>query len=413
MSDSDFSGRLPGPGDRAPPTAVVEEAVDSLLEHALLVVDDDLGCPEVEEALEAVVAVDDPTVEVVEVGGREPATVQLHHRAQVRRDDRDGVEDHAGRLVRRRLEGADDLEALESPGLALALARRDDLAEQLGLGLEVEGLEALLDRRGAHPALEVEAEAVAHLPVEHLVTLEVLDLEVLEAVPDLLEALDGLVRATADGVHLALGGVAHLALGVGLGALGLERGEVVLELLRAGLDVGVPAVLDLLLLDLDLRLERGQVGVTLVDVDARDHVGREVDDLLEVLGCEVEEVAEAARHALEVPDVGDRGGELDVAHPLTTHRRTGHLDAAALTDDALEADTLVLAAGALPVPGGAEDLLAEESVLLGLEGAVVDRLGLLDLTVAPGADVLGSREADPELVEEVDVEHVVPSFVAY
>ena len=153
--------------------------------------------------------------------------------------------------------------------------------------------------------------------------------------------------------------------------------------------------------------------MTLVDVDAGDHVGREVDDLLEVLGREVEQVAQTARDTLEVPDVGDGGGELDVAHPLTTHGRAGHLDAAALADDALEADPLVLAAGALPVPGRAEDLLAEEAVLLGLEGAVVDRLGLLDLAVAPGTDLLGSGEADPELVEEVDVEHVVPSFVTY
>ena len=78
-----------GARDRATTTAVVEEAVDGLLEHPLLVVDDDLGRTEVEQALEAVVAVDDATVEVVEVRGREAATVELHHRAQVRRDDRD------------------------------------------------------------------------------------------------------------------------------------------------------------------------------------------------------------------------------------------------------------------------------------------------------------------------------------
>ena len=53
-----------------------------------------------------------------------------------------------------------------------------------------------------------------------------------------------------------------LAARVALGALGLELGEVALEPLGPGLDVGVAAVLDLLLLDLDLRLERGQVAVT-------------------------------------------------------------------------------------------------------------------------------------------------------
>ena len=47
----------------------------------------------------------------------------------------------------------------------------------LGLGLEVEAVQPLLDRLGAHAAAEVPAEAVAHLAVEQLVALEVLDLE--------------------------------------------------------------------------------------------------------------------------------------------------------------------------------------------------------------------------------------------
>jgi hypothetical protein len=136
-----------------------------------------------------------------------------------------------------------------------------------------------------------------------------------------------------------------------------------------------------------------------------DHVRREVDDLLEVLRGEVEQVAQAAGHALEVPDVGHGSGELDVAHALAADLRAGHLDAAALADDALEAHALVLAAVALPVPGGTEDLLAEEAVTLGLERAVVDGLRLLDLAVAPAADLVRGGQADLKLVEEVHVEH--------
>src|SRR4051794_32472024 len=117
-----------------------------------------------------------------------------------------------------------------------------------------------------------------------------------------------------------------------------------------------------------------------------------------------------SRHTLEVPDVGDRSGELDVTHPLTTHLGASDLDAAALADDALEAHPLVLAAVALPVPGGTEDLLAEEPVLLRLEGAVVDGLRLLHLTVRPLADLLRGRKADAQLVKEVDVQHVCPSL---
>jgi hypothetical protein len=96
-----------------------------------------------------------------------------------------------------------------------------------------------------------------------------------------------------------------------------------------------------------------------------------------------------------------------VAHPLTTHLGASDLDAAALADDALEADSLVLTAVALPVTGRSEDLLAEQAVLLGLEGAVVDRLGLLDLAVGPLTDVVSGGQADTQLVEEVDVEHLV------
>jgi len=69
-----------------------------------------------------------------------------------------------------------------------------------------------------------------------------------------------------------------------------------------------------------------------------------------------------------------------VTHPLTAHLLAGDLDAAALADDALVADTLVLAAVALPVLGRTEDALAEEAVLLGLQRAVVDRLRLGYLT---------------------------------
>src|SRR5699024_1643735 len=121
---------------------------------------------------------------------------------------------------------------------------------------------------------------------------------------------------------------------------------------------------------------------------------------------EVQQVAEPTRDPLKVPDMGDRSRELDVAHPLTPDLRSGHLHAAALTDDALEADPLVLAAVALPVPGGAEDLLAEQAVAFGLEGAVVDGLRLLDLAVGPSTDVVRCCQADFQLVEEVHVEHV-------
>ena len=155
----------------------------------------------------------------------------------------------------------------------------------------------------------------------------------------------------------------------------------------------------------------GEVLVAALVVDPRDDVRGEVDDLLEALRRDVEQVAETARDTLEVPDVGDRGGELDVAHALAADLRARDLDATALADDPLEPDALVLAAVALPVLGRPEDLLAEQAVLLGLERAVVDRLRLLDLAVRPRADLVRGGERDRELGGVVDVEHQVASLL--
>ena len=304
------------------------------------------------------------------------------------------------------LERRDDLQTLEGTKLLLALAVLDGVAQALGLGVDVEVLDELLDRLRAHGALEVLAVAVDELAVEHLVDDELLGSQLGEGRPDLVEPVQLALRPVTELTHLALAAVAHLAADVGLGALLLELGQVVLELLGTLGQVAVALILDGLLLDDHLGLERGQLVVPHLGVDRGDDVGGEVDDLLEILRRQVEQVAQARRNALEVPDVRDGCGQFDVAHPLTTHLGTRHLDAAALTDDALEANALVLAAVALPVASRSEDLLAEQAVLLGLQRAVVDGLRLLDLAEGPIADVVCSGEANAEFIEEVDVEHV-------
>src|SRR4029079_15152126 len=224
--------------------------------------------------------------------------------------------------------------------------------------------------------------------------------------PHRLEELDLGVGAGADVLEVLVPGL--------LGALELVRLRVaLLELLELGLVLLVAlAQLELALLlhvaDLgaDVTLEGLEVLVTALLVDPRDDVRGEVDDLLEALRRDVEQVAEAARHTLEVPDVRDGRSQLDVAHALAPHLGTRHLDAAALADDPLEADALVLAAVALPVLRRTEDLLAEEPVLLRLERAVVDRLRLLHLAVRPRQDVVRGRQVDSEPVALVHIEHM-------
>ncbi len=117
-----LEGALVGSGDGFAAAAVVEEGIDGFLEHALFVADDDLRSVEFLEAAQAVVAVDDAAVEVVEVAGGEAAAVEGDEGAEVGRDDGDDFEDHPfgavggvaaiGAGVGGGAEGLDDLEAL-------------------------------------------------------------------------------------------------------------------------------------------------------------------------------------------------------------------------------------------------------------------------------------------------------------
>src|SRR5215467_9037835 len=92
-----------------------------------------------------------------------------------------------------------------------------------------------------------------------------------------------------------------------------------------------------------------------------------------------------------------------MAHALAPHLGQRHLHTAFLTDEALVLHALVLAAQALVVLDGTKDACTEKTVTLGLEGAIVDRLWLLDLTERPRADVVRARDRDTDLVEGRDL----------
>ena len=133
-----LQGTVAGTGDGAAAAAVVEQRVDGLLQHPLLVVHDDLGRLQVEQPLQPVVPVDHAAVEVVQVRRGEPATVELHHRAQVRRDHRHGVEHHADGRRLALDEVRDDLQPLDRLEAAGALAVLDLLAQDVASASTIE-----------------------------------------------------------------------------------------------------------------------------------------------------------------------------------------------------------------------------------------------------------------------------------
>ena len=134
-----------GAGDGAAAAAVVDERVARLLEHPLLVADDDLRGAQLEQPLEAVVAVDDAAVEVVEVGRREAAAVELDHRAQIRRQHGQRRENHPRGRVPGLAQRLDDSQPLG--GLLAAADRTGRVHLQLQLGAQLLHVEAQQDRQ--------------------------------------------------------------------------------------------------------------------------------------------------------------------------------------------------------------------------------------------------------------------------
>ncbi len=88
-------------------------------------------------------------------------------------------------------------------------------------------------------------------------------------------------------------------------------------------------------------------------------------------------------------------GEASSMWPMRLQRTgVGDFPAAAVADHPLVLHAAVPTAGAFPVLLGAEDSLAEEAVLFGAVGPVVDRFRLLDLAERPARMSYGLAEPD-------------------
>ena len=98
------------PRHRLAPTPIVQQGVHCLLQHAFLVADDNLRRFQLEQTLQAVVPVDDASVQVVQIRGREAAAVQRHQRTQLRRQHRQDFHHHPVRFDARLLEAFQHLQ---------------------------------------------------------------------------------------------------------------------------------------------------------------------------------------------------------------------------------------------------------------------------------------------------------------
>ena len=116
------------------------------------------GRLQLEQALQAVVAVDHAAVEVVQVRRREAAAIERHQRAQVRRQHRQHFHDHPVGLDARLVERLEHLQALgDLLDLGLGAGRGELRAQRLDFVADVELAQQFANAFGTHGGREIVA----------------------------------------------------------------------------------------------------------------------------------------------------------------------------------------------------------------------------------------------------------------
>ena len=209
-----FERAVVGAAQNAAAASVIEQRVHGFLQHALFVADDDVRRVQLHQLFQAVVAVDDAAIEIVQIGRGEAAAVQRHERAQLRRKNRQHVENHPFGTVAALAERFDHLQAL---GVLDALLQAGvDLhlfAQFLGKLFDVHALQKFLDGFRAHLRAELPRKFFLQLAVfflgEHLAFLDAgnfegIDDHVALEIQDALEIAHRDVQQVADAGRQAL-----------------------------------------------------------------------------------------------------------------------------------------------------------------------------------------------------------------
>ncbi len=99
--------------------AVINQRVHRFLQHTLLVAHNNIRRAQIQQAAQAVITVNYPAIQVVQITGGETTAVQLYHRAQFRRNNRYHVQNHPFRAVAALQKGLHNLQTANSFNFAL------------------------------------------------------------------------------------------------------------------------------------------------------------------------------------------------------------------------------------------------------------------------------------------------------
>ena len=280
----------------APAASVVEEGINSFLEHALFIIKHNLRCMKLNKTLQTVIAVDHAAVQVVKVRCCETAAVKLDHRPQVRRDDRDNIQDHICRALACVDESHNDFQPLQGTGLALPVAVFH-IFTQLGCcTFEIEILKTLLYSFCTHAAVEIVAVTVFHFAPQVYIAFHIARLQSRETVPYRTDTGDLVIITLADRLQVTLCTGMELSFCLRVGIFRLKRCEILFKLPGTLVKLAVAAVAQALNFRVKLSLKVRKILLALLLIDRCHHISGEINHFLQVFRGNIQQIPQPAWH---------------------------------------------------------------------------------------------------------------------
>ena len=119
------------------------------------------------------------------------------------------------------------------------------------------------------------------------------------------------------------------------------------------------------------------------------NVGCKVQNLFQCSGAHGKDQTHSGGNPLEIPDMGNGSGQLNMAHSLTSYLCFCYLNAATVADNAFVTDSFIFTTMTFPVFCGPENSFAEQTVLFRFQCSIVNGFRFFDFTSGPFMDFFG------------------------
>ena len=139
---------------RTSTASVIDQGIYSLLQHTLLVADNDIRSTKLQKSFQTVVSVDDSSVKIIQVRCCKTSSVQLYHRTKIWRDNRDNGHDHPLRTVAGLTEGLHNLKTFDDSCTFLACCILKLCFQLYRIFLKIDRFQKLHDGLGTHTYTE-------------------------------------------------------------------------------------------------------------------------------------------------------------------------------------------------------------------------------------------------------------------